>query len=48
MSQLGEVTGRHAFDTERLREHLERHLPEFRGPMEVQQFQGGSRIPLTS
>jgi aminoglycoside phosphotransferase (APT) family kinase protein len=45
MSQLGEVTGRHAFDTERLKEHLERHLPEFRGPMEVQQFQGGQSNP---
>ncbi len=45
MSQLGAVTGRHAFDTERLPAHLERHLPEFRGPLEVQQFQGGQSNP---
>jgi aminoglycoside phosphotransferase (APT) family kinase protein len=45
MNQLGAVTGRHAFDTERLQAHLERHLPEFRGPLEVQQFQGGQSNP---
>jgi aminoglycoside phosphotransferase (APT) family kinase protein len=45
MSQLGAVTGRHAFDTARLQAHLERHLPEFRGPIEVQQFQGGQSNP---
>jgi aminoglycoside phosphotransferase (APT) family kinase protein len=45
MNQLGEVTGRHAFDIARLATHLERHLPEFRGPVEVQQFQGGQSNP---
>jgi aminoglycoside phosphotransferase (APT) family kinase protein len=45
MSELGEVTGRHAFDTRRLQEHLEKHLPEFRGPLEVKQFQGGQSNP---
>ncbi len=45
MNQLGAVTGRHAFDVERLAAHLERHLPEFRGPVEVQQFQGGQSNP---
>ena len=45
MNQLGAVTGRHAFDVARLAAHLERHLPEFRGPVEVQQFQGGQSNP---
>jgi aminoglycoside phosphotransferase (APT) family kinase protein len=45
MSQLGAVTGRHAFDIDNLTAHLERHLPEFRGPVEVQQFQGGQSNP---
>jgi aminoglycoside phosphotransferase (APT) family kinase protein len=45
MNQLGAVTGRHAFDVERLAAHLERHLPDFRGPVEVQQFQGGQSNP---
>ena len=45
MTQLGEVTGRHAFDIARLQAHLERHLSEFRGPLEVQQFQGGQSNP---
>jgi aminoglycoside phosphotransferase (APT) family kinase protein len=45
MTQLGAVTGRHAFDVERLTSHLEQHLPEFRGPLEVQQFQGGQSNP---
>jgi aminoglycoside phosphotransferase (APT) family kinase protein len=45
MSQLGAVTGRHAFDTDRLSAHLEHHLPEFRGPVDVQQFQGGQSNP---
>jgi aminoglycoside phosphotransferase (APT) family kinase protein len=45
MSQLGAVTGRHAFDIERLTSHLEQHLPDFRGPLEVQQFQGGQSNP---
>jgi aminoglycoside phosphotransferase (APT) family kinase protein len=45
MSQLGEVTARHRFDVERLAAHLEQHLPEFRGPLSVQQFQGGQSNP---
>jgi aminoglycoside phosphotransferase (APT) family kinase protein len=45
MTQLGAVTGRHAFDVGRLQAHLEHHLPEFRGPLEVQQFQGGQSNP---
>ena len=45
MSQLGEVTARHRFDVERLAAHLERHLAEFRGPLSVQQFQGGQSNP---
>jgi aminoglycoside phosphotransferase (APT) family kinase protein len=45
MNQLGAVTGRHAFDVARLAAHLERHLPDFRGPVEVQQFQGGQSNP---
>jgi aminoglycoside phosphotransferase (APT) family kinase protein len=44
-TQLGAVTGRHAFDIARLQVHLEKHLPEFRGPLEVQQFQGGQSNP---
>ncbi len=45
MNQLGAVTGRHAFDVERLAAHLQKHLPDFRGPVEVQQFQGGQSNP---
>ena len=45
MNQLGAVTGRHAFDVGRLAAHLEQHLPDFRGPVEVQQFQGGQSNP---
>jgi aminoglycoside phosphotransferase (APT) family kinase protein len=45
MSQLGEVTTRHRFDTDRLASHLEQHLPGFRGPLAVQQFQGGQSNP---
>ena len=45
MNQLGAVTPRHAFDSASLQAHLERHLPEFRGPLEVQQFQGGQSNP---
>ena len=45
MTQLGEVTARHRFDVERLAAHLEQHLPAFRGPLTVQQFQGGQSNP---
>jgi aminoglycoside phosphotransferase (APT) family kinase protein len=45
MNQLGEVTARHRFDTDRLAAHLEQHLPGFRGPLAAQQFQGGQSNP---
>jgi aminoglycoside phosphotransferase (APT) family kinase protein len=45
MTQAGEVTERHRFDAERLTAHLEAHLPQFRGPLEVRQFQGGQSNP---
>ena len=45
MSQLQEVTERHRFDVERLAAHLARHLPDFKGPLTVKQFQGGQSNP---
>ncbi|MGH6611946.1 MAG: phosphotransferase [Burkholderiaceae bacterium] len=45
MNQLGEVTARHRFDPSRLAAYLEQHLPDFRGPIEVKQFQGGQSNP---
>jgi aminoglycoside phosphotransferase (APT) family kinase protein len=45
MSQLGDVTERHRFDTERLSAHLAEHLPGFHGTLEVRQFQGGQSNP---
>lgn len=45
MSQLGEVTARHDFDRARLTTYLQAHLPEFRGPLDVRQFQGGQSNP---
>ncbi|MDQ3446447.1 MAG: phosphotransferase, partial [Pseudomonadota bacterium] len=45
MNQLGEVTARHDFDRAKLAAYLEAHLPDFRGPLEVQQFQGGQSNP---
>ncbi|MGE5339661.1 MAG: phosphotransferase [Gemmatimonadota bacterium] len=45
MSQLNEVTERHRFDIERLAAHLALHLPQFRGPLAVKQFQGGQSNP---
>ena len=45
MTQLGAVTGRHAFDVKRLTSHLQQHLPDFRGPLEAQQFHGGQSNP---
>jgi aminoglycoside phosphotransferase (APT) family kinase protein len=45
MTQLGAMTGRHAFDAGALAAHLQQHLPGFRGPLEVQQFQGGQSNP---
>ena len=45
MTQLGELTARHRFDESRLASHLEQHLPGFRGPLDVKQFQGGQSNP---
>src|SRR4029453_14718744 len=45
MSELGAVTGRHAFDAERLEKHLQAHLPDFQGPLDIKQFQGGQSNP---
>jgi aminoglycoside phosphotransferase (APT) family kinase protein len=45
MTQLGEVTERHRFDVERLAGYLALHLPGFRGPLTVKQFQGGQSNP---
>ena len=45
MNQLGEVTARHDFDRAKLASHLQAHLPDFRGPLEVKQFQGGQSNP---
>ena len=45
MSQLQQVTERHRFDVERLAAHLARHLPDFAGPIDVRQFQGGQSNP---
>ena len=45
MSQLQEVTARHRFDLEPLAAHLALHLPDFKGPLSVQQFQGGQSNP---
>ena len=45
MSQLNEVTPRHRFDVERLAAHLAQHLPDFKGPLTVKQFQGGQSNP---
>lgn len=45
MSQLQQVSERHRFDVERLAAHLARHLPDFAGPIDVRQFQGGQSNP---
>ena len=45
MNQLGEVTARHDFDRAKLAVYLEAHLPGFRGPLGVKQFQGGQSNP---
>jgi hypothetical protein len=39
------VTERHRFDEARLAAHLSQHLPDFAGPLEVRQFQGGQSNP---
>ena len=41
----GAVTERHRFDQDALATHLAKHLPQFRGPLEVSQFQGGQSNP---
>ncbi len=45
MSQLQNVTERHRFDEQRLQEYLSQALPEFAGPLQVRQFQGGQSNP---
>ncbi len=45
MSQLGDVTERHRFDTGSLQQYLQRELPGFTGPLAVKQFQGGQSNP---
>ncbi len=45
MSQLQDVTERHRFDEQRLQEYLSQALPEFAGPLQVRQFQGGQSNP---
>ncbi len=45
MNQLQEVTDRHRFDVDRLAAHLALHLPDFKGPLTVKQFQGGQSNP---
>lgn len=44
-TQLQEVTERHRFDVDRLVVHLHAHLPGFRPPLTVRQFQGGQSNP---
>jgi aminoglycoside phosphotransferase (APT) family kinase protein len=45
MSQLGEVTARHRFDTAQLASYLGEHLEGFSSPLDVKQFQGGQSNP---
>jgi aminoglycoside phosphotransferase (APT) family kinase protein len=45
MSQASTVTERHRFDEARLAAYLSQHLPDFAGPLEVKQFQGGQSNP---
>ena len=44
-SASGALTERHRFDLDALTAHLTQHLPQFRGPLEVAQFQGGQSNP---
>ncbi|MFM8757405.1 MAG: phosphotransferase, partial [Limnohabitans sp.] len=39
------VSGSHAFDIEALQSWLDRHLPDFKGPLTVQMFKGGQSNP---
>jgi aminoglycoside phosphotransferase (APT) family kinase protein len=45
MSQLHEVTERHRFDVGRLADFLADKLPDWNGPLDVKQFQGGQSNP---
>jgi len=45
LTNPGEITERHRFDSERLAVYLGRHLPAFRGPLTVKQFHGGQSNP---
>ena len=45
MSQLQDVTERHRFDVARLADFLEDKLPDWAGPLDVKQFQGGQSNP---
>lgn len=45
MSQLHEVTERHRFDVARLSAFLSDKLPDWKGPLDVKQFQGGQSNP---
>jgi aminoglycoside phosphotransferase (APT) family kinase protein len=45
MTQLGDVSERHRFDTDRLSEYLYAHLPGFAGPLAIRQFEGGQSNP---
>ena len=45
MNGTGEVTDRHRFDAERLRQYLQESLPGFGGPLQVRQFHGGQSNP---
>ena len=40
-----EVAASHAFDVAALQAHLQQHLPDFAGPLTVQQFKGGQSNP---
>ena len=39
------VSGVHAFDTAALQAYLERSLPGFAGPLQVEMFKGGQSSP---
>ena len=42
------VAGAHAFDIGALQEHLQNRLAGFEGPLQVEQFKGGSPTRPTS
>src|SRR5690606_17830419 len=45
MTGSGPVAERHRFDQDALVAWLERELPDFRGPLTVEQFRGGQSNP---